>query len=229
VTRIDKNNLLNNSIFNNKIFQFIFDFVFPFSKFLRKVEKRKFQFSLLDLILHVIPLTFFIYWLVGFLPSGTLIYFIVFTYIASEIHIHSLNIQSQKGKLEIILWYYIVVSGFINIWNFTGHFFLSDYVANFIGWQTGSPFQIELAFFHLATGIACFCAIWFKNDLKYGIAAIKIIFPLGANFVHLNSIIKYNNYNPGNAGTIFVSNIVIPLIYIYLLISIYRKNKVAES
>jgi hypothetical protein len=216
-------------ILNNKLIQIILDVVFPFARFLKNVENRKLHTALVDLLFHVILQTFFIYWLVNFLPGGTLIYYIIFTYIASKIHIYSLNIQSQKEKLDVVLWYYVVISGFISIWLFTGHFFLSDSTAKFIGWPAGNPFQIELSLFHLATGIACFFAIWLKKDLIYGIAVIKIIFPFGANYVHLNDMIKNNNYNPGNSGFVFITNIIVPLIYIYLLISIYRKNKVAES
>ena len=225
MTVMNNKNFFMITILNNKLIQIILDLIFPFARFLRKVENRKLHIALLDLILHVIPLTFFIYWLANFLPLGTLIYYIVFTYIASKIHIYSLNIQSQKDRLEVILWYYIVVGGIRSIWGFIGHFFLSDFVANFIGWQTGSPFQIELAFYILATGIASFSAIWLKKDLIYGIATIKIVFMLGAFFVHLNDIIKHNNYSPGNAGTALVADLIIPLIFIYLLISILRKHR----
>jgi hypothetical protein len=34
-----------------------------------------------------------------------------------------------------------------------GHYFLSDPVAESIGWPTGNPFQLEVGFANLAVGI----------------------------------------------------------------------------
>jgi hypothetical protein len=62
--------------------------------------------------------------------------------------------QSRERKLEIFLLYLfgVGVAG-SGIGGFFGHFFISDTVAESIGWPTGNPFQLEVAFANLAVGI----------------------------------------------------------------------------
>ena len=62
--------------------------------------------------------------------------------------------QSRERKLEVFLLYIfgVGVAG-SGIGGFPGHFFISDPVAESIGWPTGNPFQLEVAFANLALGI----------------------------------------------------------------------------
>lgn len=62
--------------------------------------------------------------------------------------------QSRERKPEIFLLYLfgVGVAG-PGIGGFFGHFFISDSVAESIGWPTGNPFQLEVAFASLAVGI----------------------------------------------------------------------------
>jgi hypothetical protein len=205
---------------------FLFNIIFPFGDFLENVEKRSISNAILDLVLHILPLTFFIYWLFSLIPYGTLIYLTGFTFIASQRYIRSKDVITTREKLNIILWYFvIIICGVSILRNFIGHFFLSDAVADSIGWATGSQFQIELAFYHLGVSLAGLIAIWLRNNLVIGLAIIKIVFGLGAAYVHLKDIIFANNFSPGNTGSILLGDILIPGIFIALLILIYKEKQ----
>jgi hypothetical protein len=60
----------------------------------------------------------------------------------------------RARRLEIFLLYLfgagVAGSG---IGGFFGHFFISDSVAELIGWPTGNPFQLEVGFANLAISI----------------------------------------------------------------------------
>ena len=55
--------------------------------------------------------------------------------------------RRRERKLEILSLYLLGVGvAGSGIGGFFGHFFLSESVANSIGWPTGNPFQLEVAF-----------------------------------------------------------------------------------
>jgi hypothetical protein len=59
--------------------------------------------------------------------------------------------RPRDRRLEIFLLYLfgVGVAG-SGIGGFFGHFFISDSVAESIGWPTGNPFQLEVGFANLA-------------------------------------------------------------------------------
>ena len=54
------------------------------------------------------------------------------------------------------------------------------------------------------------------------------VFGLGAAFVHLREIFEHSNYSPGNAGPVFLLDIVVPLVAIALLVG-YLRERSRES
>ena len=201
----------------------ILDFLVPFAGVLRNLDKKKPFDQLFQVILVALPLTFFITWLFSFIPYGGLIYTIVAIPIAAWEHIKVKNISKDYERIDTFLWYFVVINcGFGSIRNFVGHFFMSDIVAKSIGWETGSHFQIELAFFHLGVGIAALGSIWFRKNLVEGIAVIRIVFLLGAAYVHLKDIIVNSNFSPSNTGVVLAGDLLIPMILIYFLILKYK-------
>jgi hypothetical protein len=62
--------------------------------------------------------------------------------------------RSRERRLEVFLLYLfgVGVAG-SGIGGFFGHVFISDSVAESIGWPTGNPFQLEVGFANLAVGI----------------------------------------------------------------------------
>ena len=130
--------------------------------------------------------------------------------------------HTRKQVLEIFLLYFLVVGyGFGSIWGFVGHFFFADTVAQDIGWATGSPFQAELAFYHLGFGVAGILAWWIRDHLWTGLVLAQSIFLYGAAYVHIRDIILSDNYAPSNAGfeILYLGDLILPTVLLALLIA----------
>lgn len=142
--------------------------------------------------------------------------FALFSLFYNKKYLRKLNVY------ELILGYFLLFNiGFANIFNFIMHVFFGDFSAKFIGWEQ-SPFQLEVGFASLGfaiTGIISFVS-------KIGFRAATIIanstFLLGAAIGHLYQMFVHNNYAAGNAGSVFWSDLYIPLISFLLL---YLQNK----
>jgi hypothetical protein len=106
----------------------------------------------------------------------------------------------------------------MGLYSFIGHWFISDKVAESIGWPKNNPFQKEIAFTNLAFGCLGICCIWFGKEFWMATAIGYSIFLLGAAVVHIIEIIKEKNLNIGNAGPILFADILIPIILLILVI-----------
>lgn len=215
-----------------KVGVFILDIVMPFGPFLRKVEKSRPFKGWPELLYMVLPLTFFMYWLSRFLGEyGGMVYFLVIMPLSALVHIKLKNYHSKYDIYRTLLWYLIVIIiGFGSIWGFVGHMFLSDSVAKSIGWSIGSPFQIELAFYHLGIGIAGLLCIWYRDSLWTGVVVVKSTFLYGAAFVHIKDILVNHNYSVSNTGPVLIGDILFPSILLALLmLYAYQKNIISNS
>ena len=96
---------------------------------------------------------------------------------------------------------------------------MADKVAESIGWPKGSPFQFEVGLASLSYGALGVFAT--SKGAEWWLASIVAfsIFMLGAAAGHVVQMVKHHNFSPGNAGVIFVYDIVVPifLIALYLL------------
>ncbi|HHF7374123.1 DUF6790 family protein [Legionella bozemanae] len=135
--------------------------------------------------------------------------------------IHSKPIKKAKIIEIIFSWFLLFNIGLAYLFNFVMHVFFGDFTAQFIGWPQ-SPFQMEVGFASL--GIAVNGIISFKSKIAFRAATIIVpaMFLWGAAGVHLYQMITTHNFEPGNAGTIFWTDILIPAIAFLLLWLHYR-------
>lgn len=209
-----------------KASQFILDIIVPFGPFLRNAEKSRPFKGLPRLLYMVLPLTFFMFWLSRLLGEyGGTIYFLILVPLSAYTHIKINNYHQRQDIYRTLLWYFIVIIiGFGSIWGFVGHMFLSDSVAKSIGWGIGSPFQIELAFYHLGIGIAGLMCIWYRDSLWAGVVIIKSVFLYGAAYVHLKDMVINYNYSPANTGSVLLGDVLFPSMLILLLV-LYSRSR----
>ena len=106
--------------------------------------------------------------------------------------------------------------GFSFFYNFVMHTFFSAMTAHFIGWAD-SPFQAEVGFASLGFAVVGFLAFRGSFDLRLAAVVGPAMFLLGAAGGHLYQMIAAGNFAPGNAGVIFYTDILIPLIGFALL------------
>jgi 4-amino-4-deoxy-L-arabinose transferase-like glycosyltransferase len=102
--------------------------------------------------------------------------------------------QSRERRLEIFLLYLfgIGVAG-SGIGGFFGHYFISDSVAESIGWPTGNPFQLEVGFANLAVGILGIVAMGRRDGFREATVIAVTVLGVGATIVHARDIIETGN------------------------------------
>lgn len=162
---------------------------------------------------------------------GTTIYIMLLIPAAALIHLwRAKGPWTRQRVLEHFLLYFLVLGyGFGGIWGFVGHFFMADSIAQDIGWATGSPFQMELAFYHLGLGFVGILAWWYRGELWTALIVSKSIFLYGAAYTHIRDIVLFGNYAPSNAGfeILYLSDLILPTLIIGLYV-VHRRANVAE-
>ncbi len=114
--------------------------------------------------------------------------------------------------VQITFWF-IGIGGIIG---FTGHVLMAKKVAQSIGWEP-SPFQFELGWASLGMGIAGILSMWFHDGFIAAVVIINAAFLLGAAYGHAREMIVKKNFSPNNAGVIFYTDILGPVILLILL------------
>jgi hypothetical protein len=137
--------------------------------------------------------------------------------------------QSRPARLELFLLYQFglgVVAG--GIGNFLGHVFLADAVAASIGWPAGSPFQTEIGFSSLATGVLGLIAATRRDGFREATVIAIAVSGVGATLVHLADIVQHGNLAPGNTLQ-NVSNLLKPALLIGFLVASRRADAALGS
>ena len=139
------------------------------------------------------------------------------------------SVRSRERILETFLLYLfgVGVAG-SGIGGFFGHFFISNSVAESIGWPTGNPFQLEVAFANLALGILGIIAMGRRDGFREATVIAVTIFGVGATIVHTRDIIETGNLAPGNTIQ-NISNLIKPALLIGFLIASRRAERSPDS
>jgi hypothetical protein len=119
--------------------------------------------------------------------------------------------------VEALTAYFLLCTiGLSSLYNFVMHVFFGEMAARFIGWAD-SPFQVEVGFASL--GFAVVALLAFKGDFSLQLAAIvgPACFLWGAAGGHIYQMVTAGNFAPGNAGVIFYSDLLIPVMGLVLL------------
>jgi len=93
--------------------------------------------------------------------------------------------------------------------------------ASFIGWED-SPFQLEVGFASLGFAAVGFLAFKGSFDLRLAAIVGPACFLWGSAGGHVHQMITAHNFAPGNAGIIFYSDILVPIVGFILLWLQYR-------
>ena len=132
----------------------------------------------------------------------------------------------KKQVVEALFAYFLLFSiGISYLYNFVMHVFFAEMAAAFIGWAN-SPFQYEVGFASLGFGITGLIA--FRQNLAFRAATVigPSFFLWGAAGGHVYQMIANHNFAPGNAGIIFWTDVLLPVIAFGLL---YLQYRVAKS
>ena len=133
--------------------------------------------------------------------------------------------RSLANVARVFLSYLLPITiGLGGVMAFLGHALRADEIARSIGWQTGSPFQFEVAVANLAfalLGILCVKfrdGFWTATVLGYG------VFLEGAAYGHIRDIVQAGNYAVNNAGPILFLDVLYPLVLVAILAASKRRR-----
>ena len=127
---------------------------------------------------------------------------------------------------KLLAWFVFFNIGVGYLYNFIMHGFFGEMAARFIGWAD-SPFQFEVATASLGFAVVGFIAAFRSFDLRLAAILGPSIFTLGAAVGHIREMITAHNFAPGNAGVIFWTDILIPLVGFLLLWFQHRQARAA--
>ncbi len=210
----------------NKPLAIATDALVPFGLLLRQSSNAQPFERWHEVLWRFLPQTFFWYWLFSFIPlAGGFLYMLVLVPMSANLDKQTAAFSGRSERASALLVYYtVILIGFGGIWSFVGHTFLADQVATQIGWQTGSPFQTELAFYTLGSGIAALLAIWIRGHLITALVISKSVFWFGAAFVHIQEAITHQNFSPLNIGAPLLGDLVYPSFMLVLLAKSLRHS-----
>ena len=159
-------------------------------------------------ILHgvaaLVGISFLIRWVVG----GT----VFWTALPALAWLHARHPQArERSTLEAVNLYLLVLGlGVSGVWGFVGHTFMAQTVGESVGWAP-SPFQSELAFYHLGIGVAGLACWWLRDHFWLAVAVIVSVFLYGAGWVHLLDFLETGNRAPTNWGPgVLFGNLLVP-------------------
>lgn len=137
--------------------------------------------------------------------------------------------NTRERRLEVFLIYLFAlgVAG-SGIGGSISHFFISDLVAKSIGWPTGNPFQLEIAFANLAIGILGLISASRRDGFREATVIAVTVFGVGATIVHLMDIVETGNIAPGNTFQNF-ANLIRPALLIGFLVASRRAERLSSS
>jgi hypothetical protein len=112
---------------------------------------------------------------------------------------------------KFFFWFLFFSIGCSFLYNGFFHTVMPEMAAKLIGWAN-SPFQIELGFASIGFGLVGVIAPWKSIQMRFAAILPVACFLWGAAGVHIQSMITERNFAPGNAGVIFWTDLLLPLI-----------------
>ena len=124
--------------------------------------------------------------------------------------------RTPARRIELFTMYLLAISvGANGLSGAFGHLFLSDLVAEGVGWPTGSPFQLEMGFANLLLGVLGLMAVGRRDGFRTATIIATTIIGAGATAVHIYDIAATGNLAPGNTVQ-NIGNLLDPVLLIGL-------------
>lgn len=146
--------------------------------------------------------------------------------VCSAVHLLLRENWTRVQIAEIFFSYLLFFCvGIMGLLGFYGHAFMSDAIAQKIGWPTGSPFQLEIASANLAFGVIGVLCLFYRDLFWLATGLSFSIFALGDLCVHLKEFAKGNNA-PYNIGMlVWVEDFIVPVLLLSLIVYLFYMRK----
>jgi hypothetical protein len=156
--------------------------------------------------------------LIRFLLSNFTLTFLAVGLVAAAIEIARQPAPRPEGAVveALLAWFLFFSIGVSFLYNAFFHIFFGDMAAKFIGWEN-SPFQAEVGFASLGFAAVGFLAFRGSHDVRLAAVLGPALFLWGAAAGHVVSMVRAHNFAPGNAGVIFWTDVLLPVVGFVLL------------
>jgi len=142
---------------------------------------------------------------------------LIIGFLASLISLINKKSMTKPVIAQALFSYFLLFSiGVSYLYNFVMHCIFGNYTAAFIGWAQ-SPFQFEVGMVSLGISITGFIAFQANHSFRAATIIPPVIFLWGAASGHIYQMVMQHNFAPGNAGTVFWTDVFIPVIALVLL------------
>lgn len=132
---------------------------------------------------------------------------------------------TRARLIELALLYQIVFSlGVTSLVAFFGLTFMGPYIAAYTGWPA-SPFEQQLANVNLAFGTLGILSIWFRKGFWIATVLGFSIWILSDGVHHFYHYVAYGNKEAGNIGVPLWTDILVPLLLLFLSFLYVRSQK----
>ena len=155
--------------------------------------------------------------LLPFLLANFTLTFLVVGLVVSAVAI-ARGVPAPEALLK---WFVFWSMGVAFLYNGVFHIFFGEMAARFIGWAD-SPFQLEVGTASLGFAAVGLAAAFRGPELRFAAVLGPSVFLWGAAAGHVWQMVTAGNFAPGNAGVIFWTDVVLPVIGFALLRLRYR-------
>jgi hypothetical protein len=137
--------------------------------------------------------------------------------------------STELGLAEqLFRWTALLGVGLPGLYTFVLHVFFAQQTAEHIGWQT-SPFQYEVGMADLTIGVLGVLAFWPSFGFRLATAIAAVCWLGGDAVGHVRQMIVAHNFEPGNAGSWFWTDVLVPLLLIALIVAMVRGRRGATG
>lgn len=127
---------------------------------------------------------------------------------------------------QLLGWLLLLSLGLQGVYTFVIHVFFPAWSAEHIGWAV-SPFQYEVGIADLTVGVLGILAFWGNFSFRLAASIAGIVWYWGDAIGHVRQMIVAHNYAPGNAGTWFWTDVLVPLLLVVCLITVWKERNKA--
>jgi hypothetical protein len=129
---------------------------------------------------------------------------------------------------EFVRWSLLLPAGLNGIFTAGTHIFMPDYCAKQIGWPN-SPFQYEVGIADLTIGVLGVMAFWGNFGFRLAATIAAVVWFGGDAIGHVHQMIEAKNFEPGNAGSWFWMDVLLPMILIVSFLAYWRQTRRASA
>jgi hypothetical protein len=129
---------------------------------------------------------------------------------------------------QLLRWVLLLSVGVQGVYTFVVHVFFPAYSAEHIGWAV-SPFQFEVGIADLTVGVLGLVAFWSNVSFRLAAVIAAAVWYGGDAIGHVRQMIVANNFAPGNAGSWFWTDVLIPIVLVACMIAVWRQRKVSPQ